>query len=146
MFRFSASNKFSITKIISNKFSVYGRITAALFVTVPACVSGWTVASHTPGYTLLSDTSPACAHNPSLPVDAASTGGTWSASVWHQPANYITADMSHQSGYNLLLLRHQLCSALMKSDSYSTAWHVPRGSLRNKSNLSAAGCELIVNL
>lgn len=43
--------------------------------TVPAYVSGWTAASHTPGYTPLSDTSPACGHTPSLPADAASTGG-----------------------------------------------------------------------
>lgn len=50
---------------------------------VPACVSEWTAVSHTPGYTPPSGTSPACARNPSLPVDAASTGGTWSVSVWH---------------------------------------------------------------
>lgn len=44
-------------------------------------MSGWTVASRTPGCTPPSDTSPACARNPSLLADAASTGGTWSASI-----------------------------------------------------------------
>lgn len=118
----------------------------SLFATVPLCVSGWTVASRTPGYTPPSDTSPACARNPSLPADAASTGGTLSASVWYQPRNYITSVISHQSGYDLLLLLHQLHSGLMKSNSYSTAWYVPPGRLRNKSNSSGAGCELIVNV
>ena len=114
--------------------------------TVPACESEWTAASHTPGYTPPSDTSPACVRNPSLPADAASTGGTWSAKCMTSPTNYITSDMSHQSGYNLLLLLHRLRSALLKSNSYSTAWFVPPGSLRNKGNSSGAGCELIVNL
>lgn len=80
--------------------------------TVPACVSGWTAASRTPGYTPPSDTSPACGHTLSLPADAASTGGTWSARIWHQPANYITW-VIHQDSV-LLLLLHQLQPPLIK--------------------------------
>lgn len=64
------------------------------------CVSEWTVASHTPGYTPRSDTSPACARSPSLLVDAASTGGTWSAKCATLPTNYGT----YESSANLLPL------------------------------------------
>lgn len=106
------------------------------------CVSGWTVVSRTPGYTPQSDTSPACVRNPSLLADAASTGGTWSAGVWHQPTNYITSDVNHESGYNLQLLLHLLPSPLMKSDP----WCIPSARLRNKNNSSGAGCELIVDV
>lgn len=57
------------------------RHTAGVWLHVPRpalCVSEWTVASHTPGYTPRSGTSLAWAHNPWLRADAASTGGTWS--------------------------------------------------------------------
>lgn len=80
--------------------------------TVPAYASGWTAVSHTPGYTPPSDTSPACGRIPSLPADAASTGGTWSARTWHQPANYITWVIRQDTV--LLPLLHQLQSPLIK--------------------------------
>lgn len=79
---------------------------------VPACVSGWTAASRTPGYTPPSDTSPACGRTPSLPADVASTGGTWSARTWHQPANYITWVIRQDTV--LLSLLHQLQPPLIK--------------------------------
>lgn len=79
---------------------------------VPACESGWTAASRTPGYTPPSDTSPACGRTPSLPADVASTGGTWSARTWHQPANYITWVIRQDTV--LLSLLHQLQPPLIK--------------------------------
>lgn len=75
------------------------------FSTLPVYVWGWTVASHRPGYTLPSDTWRACVRNPSLLVDAASTGGTWSVSVW---ANHITPTwdcISHDTIYNCCHIR-----------------------------------------
>ena len=96
------------------------------------CASGWTVGSRTPGYTPPSDTSPSCAHSPSLLVDVASTGGTWSASCMTSPTYYITSDMSNASGCSLLVLLQLLGSAFKKSNSYSGACFAPQGGQRNK--------------
>lgn len=57
--------------------------------------------------------------------------------------NYITSDMSHQSGNNLLLLLHQLSSTLMKSTHIQQRGELKPRSLRNKSYSSGAGCELV---